>query len=183
MRRIRQTLAMGTVLLDQLVATDYGQLDLGWTDAFGFDGEFDRFFAGQVNGVAGAADDTGVYVNLARRSGGSWVRIELVEQVPAPRPEEWEDVVEVSVTIPEGARPRWSSWAGEDSGPLPVPAGTYRLRVSARGRDAGRDGEFAEGVVDFYRLELWPAPPAPDAIMRVGSQDAAYWHEQIGSRR
>jgi len=174
---------MRTILLDQVIATDYGQLDLGWSDAFGFDGDFDRFFAGQVNGLVGAGDDTGVYLNLARRSGGSRVRIELLERVPDPLQPEWEDVVEVSTAIPEGARPRWSSWAGEDGGPLHIPAGTYRLRVSARGRDAGQDGEFAEGVVDTYLLELWPAPTAPDTIVRVGSHDAAYWHDEIGGRR
>lgn len=145
---------MGTVLLDQVIATDYGQLDLGWSAAFGFDGDFDRFFAGQVNGLVGAGDDTGVYLNLARRSGGSRVRIELLERVPEHLHEGWEDVVQVSVAIPPGVQPRWSSWAGEDGGSLPIAAGTYRLRVSARGRDAGRDGEFAEGVVDSYLLEL-----------------------------
>jgi hypothetical protein len=57
--------------MDQTVDTDYGQFDLVWTEAGGFDGNFDRFFAGQVNGLVGASDPDGVYVNLARRSGGS----------------------------------------------------------------------------------------------------------------
>ncbi|WP_323099057.1 hypothetical protein [Intrasporangium sp. YIM S08009] len=173
---------MGKVLLDRVIFTDYGQLDLGWVDSFGFDGDVDRFFADQVNGVVGAADATGLYVNLARRSGGSHVRIELCDS-PSDARELWEDVVEVLVSIPDGARPRWASWAGEDGGPLAIPPGTYRLRVSARGRDDGRDGEFVEGVVDTYLLELWPAPPAPDAVLRVGSLDAAYWHREVGGRR
>jgi hypothetical protein len=174
---------MPTVLLDQVIDTDYGQFDLGWSVPFGFDGDFDRFFEGQVNGLVGAADANGVYLNLARRSGGSKVRIELVEQPPEPRLETWEDVVEVSVTIPQGADPRWASWAGADGGALLIPVGTYRLRVSARGRDAGRNGEFAEGVVESYLLEFWPAPIQPDAVVHVGSDDAAYWHQEIGGRR
>ena len=173
---------MRTVLLDEVINTDYGQFDVGWSSAFGFDGHFDRFFAGQSNGLVGAADPDGVYVNLARRSGGSQVSIELAGQAPADI-DAWEDVVEVSVTIPEGAHPRWSSWAGQDGGPLPIPPGTYRLRVSACGRDAGRDGEFADGVVDVYRLTLWPAPSQPDAIVRQGSSDARYWHDEIGGRQ
>ena len=173
---------MVSVLLDRVVRTDYGQLDLGWTTDFGFDGDFDRFFAGQANGLVGAADATGVYVNLARRSGGSGVRVELCERRGALH-EQWEDVVEVSVAVPEGAHPRWATWAGEDGGPLALPPGTYRLRVSARGRDEGRDGEFADGVVDHYLLELWPAPAEPDAVIRVGSVDADYWHREIGGRR
>lgn len=174
---------MGAVLLDETVETDYGQLDLGWSEGFGFDGDFDRFFDGQLNGLVGAADASGVYVILARRSGGSPVRIELLDQAPGPAGEAWEDVVEVSVKIPDGAQPRWSSWAGESGGTVAVPPGTYRLRVSARGRDAGHDGEFAPGPVDWYLLELWPAPPTDDAILRVGSADAAYWHKTVGGRR
>jgi hypothetical protein len=174
---------MGTVLLDEVIETDYGQFDLGWARSFGFDGDFDRFFEGQLNGLVGAADPSGVYLNLARRSGGSKVRIELLDHPQGPRPDIWQDIVEVSVDVPEGSAPRWSSWTGESSGKLPIPAGTYRLRVSACGRDEGRVGEFAEGVVDSYLLELWPAPIEPDAIVRTRSDDAAYWHRELGGRR
>lgn len=174
---------MRRVLLDQVIATDFGQFDLGWVDNFGFDGDFDRFYAGQVNGLVGAAATSGVHVNLARRSGGSRVQIELCDRTPDLPETTWEDVVEVPVSIPAGARPRWSTWAGEDSGLLPIPDGAYRLRVSAHGRDAGRDGEFAERVVDFYLLQFWPALLEPDAIIRVRSSDAAYWHREVGSRR
>lgn len=174
---------MGTVLRDRVVVTDYGQFDLGWKFPFGFDGHFDRFLAGQVNGLVGAGDANGVYLNLARRSGGSQVRIELVEQPADHVQGRWEDVVEVSVAIPAGADPWWSSWAGEDGGALVIPSGDYRLRVSARGRDDGRDHEWEAGVVDFYLLELWPAPLAADAIVRVGSAGAAYWHREVGGRR
>ncbi|WP_300078997.1 hypothetical protein [Propioniciclava sp.] len=72
---------------------------------------------------------------------------------------------------------------GEESGPLAIPPGTYRVRVNARGRDAGRDGEFADAPCDWYLIELWPAPPGLDAILRTGSADANYWHAGVGSRR
>jgi hypothetical protein len=121
-------------------------------------------------------------VNLARRSGGSPVRIVLLDDAPAPGADQWEDVVEVSTTVPAGASPSWSTWAGDDSGPLDIPSGTYRVRINARGRDAGRDGEFAEGAVDCYLLEIWPAPAQPDAIIRSTSADAASWHHEAGNR-
>lgn len=60
---------MERVLADEIIETDYGQFDLVWSADGGFDGEADRFFANQVNGLVGAADQNGVYVNLARRSG------------------------------------------------------------------------------------------------------------------
>lgn len=109
------------------------------------------------------------------------MRIALLSTAPGPLGEGFEDVVEVSTTVPEGNAPRWMSWAGETWGALPdLRPGTYRLRVSARGRDAGRQDEFAIGVVDEYLVQLWTADPAPDALLRLGSDDAAYWHRELG---
>jgi hypothetical protein len=36
---------------------------------------------------------------------------------------------------------------------------------------------------DFYLAQFWLAPEEPDAVLRVGSSDAAYWHAEVGSRR
>ena len=175
---------MERVLLDDVIHTDYGQFDLVWAEGGGFDGNWDRFFEGQVNGLVGAADDHGVYINLGRRSGGSRIRIVLVDREPPLPPPSFEDVVEVSVIIPDGTTVAWWSWAGERSGKMPgLAPGTYRMRVSGHGRDAGRQNELAEEVVDEYLLELWPSSAAPDTIVRVGSEDAKYWHREIGGRR
>lgn len=175
---------MERVLLDEVISTDYGQLDLIWANGAGFDGDLERFFRGQDNGLVGASDPDGVYLNLARRSGGSPVRIVLVGTAPGKPDPSWEDVVEVSITIPEASKVRWCSWAGENVGAIDgLGAGTYRMRVSARGRDAGHAGEFAEEPVDFYLAQFWLAPEGPDAVLRVGSSDAAYWNAEAGSRR
>jgi hypothetical protein len=175
---------MEHVLLDDVIHTDYGQFDLVWSEGGGFDGNWDRFFEGQVNGLVGAADAGGVYISLGRRSGGSRVRIVLVDSAPPLPPPSFEDVVEVSITIPEGVTVAWWSWAGERSGKLPgLAPGMYRMRVSAHGRDAGHQNELAEEVVDEYLLELWPSSVAPDAMLRVGSEDAKYWHREVGGRR
>ena len=174
---------MERVLLDDIIRTDYGQFDIGWSEGAGFDGHWDRFFNGQVNGVVGAADPGGVYINLARTIGGSRIRIVLLDSAPPPPPPYYEDVVEVSATIPDGAKAGWMAWGGMGAGELPgLAPGTYRMRVSAHGRDAARQIELAEDVVDEYLLELWPSRTAPDAILRVGSRDAQYWHREIGGR-
>jgi hypothetical protein len=171
-------------LFDDVVYTDYGQFDLVWSDAGGFDGDVDRFFSGQANGLVGAADPHGVYMNLARRSGGSRVQIVLLRGAPASVEEGVEDVVEVSVTVPPGSNPQWVTWAGQTSGALPgLRPGSYRMRVSAHGRDAGHQEEFAPGVVDEYLVQLWLSDPAPDELLRLGSEDAAYWHREVGGRR
>lgn len=172
------------LLFDEVVHTDYGQFDLVWSAGhLGFDGDCDRFFGGQENGLVGAAVPDGLYINLARRSGGSRVRIELMESEPALLDRTWGDVVEVSVTVPEHAETGWATWAGESTVRLELPPGSYRVRVSAQNRDAGRAGEFAEAVVDSYRIQLWRAETREDEVLRVGSEDAQYWHREAGSRR
>ncbi|MFJ6454045.1 hypothetical protein [Paenarthrobacter sp. NPDC091669] len=175
---------MERVLLDQVIRTDYGQFDLLWA-GYGFDGIFERFFEGQANGLVGASNPYGIYVHFGRRSGRSDVRIILLDEPAGMNSDSsWEDIVELSFTLPPGHDLRWASWADETTGELAnVPPGDYRLRVSAKGRDAGEDGEFSEEVVDHYLLEMWPATPEPDAILRTGSQSAEYWHKTWGSRR
>ncbi|WP_271190345.1 hypothetical protein [Dactylosporangium matsuzakiense] len=167
-----------------MIKTDYGQFDLLWDDGYqGFDGKFDKVFDGQVNGLAGAASGNGLYLNLARRSDGYPVRIVLLAEPPTLDAGVWEDVVEVSICVPRGVSPRWRTWAGERGGPLDLPPGSYRVRVSARGRDAGRQQELADGPVDSYLLEVWPAQAEPDSIVRTTTTNAAYWHRKVGSRR
>lgn len=174
-------------LMDAVIETDYGQFDLLWPEPDepgGLDGNFDRFFAGQTNGLVGAAEPSGLYVNLARRSGGSQVRIVMLDQQPtAPDTSIWEDVVEVSVSIPLGREVWCECWGGAEPKDLAIPSGTYRVRVSAHGRDAGAENELCDDIVDSYLIEFWPAPSAPDGILAVGSEDARYWHKEIGGRR
>jgi hypothetical protein len=105
------------------------------------------------------------------------------ESAPPVVADEWEDVVEVSVTVPPGSSLAWSTWASEEHGPLDLPPGGYRVRVSARGRDAGAVGEFADGPVDSYLVDLWPDEPRPDEVVQSVSADAGYWHREVGSRR
>jgi hypothetical protein len=57
--------------------------------------------------------------------------------------------------------------------------GSYRVRFNAFGMDL--TGEVAvrnsdEPVLDQYRLQMWPAGPQPDAIVRQTSRMARYWH-------
>ena len=164
--------------------TTHPQFDLVWSESGGFDGNFDRFFAGQVNGLVGASDPDGVYINLARRSGGSPVSIVLMDAPPVDNEASWEDVVEVSFILPEGQEMRWITWAGESWGALgTIPPGSYRLRVSAKGRDQGHADEFSEHSVDAYLLQMWPAHPQPDTVLRTGSEDGRYWHGEVGGRR
>lgn len=174
---------MPIVLLDQVVRTSYGQFTLEWgTSGNAWDGDADRFFAGQLNGWIGAVVEGVVVVVLARYGGGSAMRVELWPDAP-PTDASWEDCVEVSITINAGESVGWGNWDWTESGALALPPGGYRLRANARGRDAGAADEFAPDVVDHYLLQFWPAPMSPDAVMRTTSSDAAYWNKEWGSRR
>ncbi|MDR6639052.1 hypothetical protein [Paenarthrobacter nitroguajacolicus] len=180
---------MYSVLFEQVVHTDYGQFDLTWGEEFadgvGFNGIFEQFFKGQVNGLIGASDPAGLYVHFGRRSGGSSLRIILMEERPPDATDDalWEDIVEVSFTLPAGRKLKWSSWAAETSGTLDaILPGTYRLRASEKGRDEGAEGEFTEQLLDWYLLEIWPEPPRPDQILRSMSIDGQYWHRTLGEQ-
>jgi hypothetical protein len=171
------------VLMDETVETDYGQFDIVWGEDGAFVGDWDVSFAGHVNGLVGAANPCGVYVNLSSR-GGAPVRIVLEDAAPELPEERYEDVVEVSVIIPPGAVATWQSWAGESQGALAgLSPGSYRLRVSAHGRAAARRIGREDGATDEYLLQFWAAEPASDAVVRVGSADAEFWHREIGGRR
>lgn len=176
---------MERVLLDRELTTDYGQFELMW-DPAAFEEDLDRCFGGQTNGLVGAGVPGRVYVNIASRlPEPAHLRIVVRDGPPAAPDPAWEDVVEVSTEVPQlppdEPAPHWTSWGYDDSGPLDIAPGHYRLRVSARGRDAARD-YVGEDVRDHYLLELWPAPPGPDAILRTTSEDAAYWHGAWGGK-
>lgn len=68
----------------------------------------------------------------------------------------------------------------DESLPLRIPhSGWHRARYNLHAMDAGHEMDTpAEGQTapDSYLLQLWPAPPAADAILQQVSENAAYWH-------
>ena len=171
---------MPRVLLDSVVHTDHGILDLLWKEDGYWNGDVERFFAGQVNGLVGASNPHGVFLYLARMSGGSRVTVLLHDDEPAPDTAAWEDIVEVSSAVPQESLPTWQTFAGQTTGPLDLGPGSYRLRVSARGRDEARpgrrEGESPDDVVDAYLVDAWLSPEAPDSIIQTVSHNAAGRH-------
>jgi hypothetical protein len=124
---------MGRVLMDEVVATDYGQLDLWFSDDVDDDGDIQATFTGQLDGVAGAAVPGRIYLNLGRRSGGPSVRMEAHDGVISCDGN-WEDIVEVSTVVGEQGDCGWSRWAGESGGQFVLPPGPHRVRACAHGR-------------------------------------------------
>ncbi|WP_432510904.1 hypothetical protein [Kineococcus sp. SYSU DK001] len=139
--------------------------------------DYEAAFAGQVNGLAGGQLPGHLTLLVGVHTGDVGLRVLLCEQAP-PVGQEWEDVVEAPFT-PQWPEAVLAGCLSDAVCDLYLDQPSYRARWSARGIDAGRDADVVmadEPLVDHYELVLWPAPPAPDAIVRVGSQTARYRH-------
>ncbi|WP_030380455.1 MULTISPECIES: hypothetical protein [unclassified Streptomyces] len=138
----------------------------------------DGAFAGQTAGLCGAAVPGALFLETGLHSGHVGFTVEIHDEPPTLDPT-WEDVVEVSFH-PASARTYLVEWAGRDSWALDLPETDHRVRYCARGMDAARDTDTRldeEPQVDSYLLQFWPAPPAPDRVLRQTSRSAARSHD------
>ena len=140
--------------------------------------EFDLISArgGQVNGLCGAAYPGVLAMVTGLHTGTVPLRFELHDEEP-PLEDDWEDVVEAPLTVTADAY--WVTAFDRGMEVEAPPAGTYRARWCASGMDEAHDGTRSadEPEIDRYLLQLWPAPVLPDAVIRQGSDIAAYWHQ------
>jgi hypothetical protein len=162
-----------TVLLDGIVHVHYGFISLAP------DGETPDLMqarAGQVNGLCGGGVPRMLSMITGLHTGAIPFRIELHQQEPG-RADDWEEVVEASIDIPE-IDMTWAAF--DESGPVRFEqTGSHRARYHASGMDAAHQADHRgdhEPEIDRYLLQLWPAPMAPDAILRQTSEHAVYWH-------
>lgn len=136
-------------------------------------------FAGQVNGLCGAAEAHHLFLITGRHTGTIDLTVDILD-APPQMDETWEDIVEASFEA-TGDEVHLMEWDGNGY-PLPFPMpGAYRVRYSARNMDAARDDEYTREAdaapTDSYRLQFWPAPITADAIVKQTSESAAYWHD------
>jgi hypothetical protein len=164
---------------DGPLEVDYGQAYVVSRGAEGT-GDLHAAFAGQSNGLLGAALPGRLVLLTSRSSGEVPFRIEVWEAAPK-LDEDWEDCVEASfrpVGLPVILRTMMT-----DAAICEIPLGQrwYRVRFSARGMEGAWDLHAfeAEGTVDSYALTFWPAPPAPDTIITEGSATARSMHESF----
>ncbi|MGN6246697.1 MAG: hypothetical protein ACTHQ3_23890 [Motilibacteraceae bacterium] len=63
-------------------------------------------------------------------------------------------------------------------GLVPLRVELLDIAPPASGMAEAHDMVRSEGepVMDRYLLQLWPAPPRPDAVLRQTSPVASYWH-------
>jgi hypothetical protein len=135
-------------------------------------------FAGQVNGLCGAAAPGFLFLVTGLRTGDVGFVVELHDESP-PLDDGWEEIVEVSFR--PAARTALVAWGEEWSSPLDLAEVDYRVRYCGAGMDEARDQTrmAGEAELDRYLLQFWPAPPQPDRIVKQTSAHAAYWHATI----
>ncbi|WP_244204133.1 hypothetical protein [Streptomyces africanus] len=159
------------------VHVHYGQIYVE-TDPDCFGPGLAEAFAGQRAGLCGAATPGALWLNTGLHTGSVGFTVEVHEQAP-PLDPAWEDVVEVSFR-PVSADSALVEWGGGDSWQLDLEEETdYRVRYCAQGMDQASERDTrmdGEPRLDCYLLQFWPAPPAPDRVLKQTSQVAAYWH-------
>ena len=109
-------------------------------------------------------------------------RVEIFEARPDV-PGWCEDVVEVSLSTRGGLAMGSFEYFEE---PWDVTAGDYRVRLCVTGSDQAEtedefDGDDYHTYTGRHLLQLWPAAPAPDEVVKVGSRFAARAHREMTS--
>jgi hypothetical protein len=155
------------------VQVDYGQIYVESGEDFP---DLEACFAGQANGLCGAAHPGMLYLNTGLHTGSVGFTVELHEG-PPPLDDAWEEVVEVSFT-PASPHAALVEWEGEEYWDLDLAQTAYRVRYCATGMDEAHSGgpQPDDEPIDRYLLQFWPAAPEPDRVVRRTGEFAAYWH-------
>ncbi len=145
----------------------------------------DGAFKGQRNGLLGAQQPGTLWITVPALYGKFRFRVQLLEKEPCV-PKRFKDVVEVSFH----ARGKLAMGSFDTfAKPMPVPAGDYRVRLSATDLDRVQAqtnrGEFRAGggyktYSGLILLQLWPAPLKDDEVIREGTRYAARANERPG---
>jgi hypothetical protein len=136
---------------------------------------------GQVNGICGASQEGHLFLVTGLHTGLVRLTVTLHENEPDLDPS-WEEVVEVP--FPHMAdKLALVEWGSDDGHDLSIPPGTYRARYSARSMLGDWQITEQNAPTQTYSLDFWPAPLAPDAIIRVTGECAKYWHSEAAKNR
>ncbi|MEH3153876.1 MAG: hypothetical protein PGN29_00490 [Gordonia paraffinivorans] len=142
-------------------------------------GDYWASFTGQRNGLIGTVDSACAPIGTGLHTGEVEVTVSIQSGRPPLDLENWEEIVEAPFTV--DAPFFLSGWAGEGpSVELPLPRGTYRVRLCARDMDAAHEADTGSGI-DTYHLTFWPSPLAQDQIIKQTSAVARSQHDYVKS--
>jgi hypothetical protein len=135
--------------------------------------------AGQRNGLLGASGGNFVSVVGPARFGRYPVEVRELAS-PPPVPAWCEDVVEVSYAHSGGELVMGGFSDEQVLGGLA--SGSYRVRLCASGLDQAAvetEEDESQTYSSRHLFQIWPAPHAPDEVLRVGSTFAEEAHAGV----
>jgi hypothetical protein len=165
-----------SVLFDGEIHVHYGFIFLSTVDD---QPELMTARRGQRNGLCGAAVAGVLSLVTGTHTGSVRLGVQWLAAEP-PLDARWEDVVEVSFTPlqTEATLSAFEEWHPLRLGTV----GNLRARFCANGMDEARRQDAVPGgpapTTERYLLQLWPAEPGPDAVLRETSRFAGYWHAE-----
>lgn len=161
-------------LMSQAAWVHYGQIYVQSGDGYP---DFDECFRGQSNGLCGAAMPGILFLITGLHTGEVGFAVELYDD-PPPVDDSWQEIVEASFQ-PMGDT-ALVGWGGQQHWPLGLAETSYRVRYCATGMDEARELDTRmedDPEADRYLLQLWPAPPRPDTVVKQTSKTANDYHK------
>ncbi|MEU8484441.1 hypothetical protein [Streptomyces sp. NPDC048641] len=169
-------------MLSERLSVSYGQLYVTSDPGPDSGGGPHETMAGQTQGLVGAALPGFLYLSTGLHTGRIPFTVEVHESVPAldGTYDAWEEIVEVSFT-PAGDDVSLDLWGGDGYFPLGLDRVCHRVRYCGSGLDESRNAEAVDldlaGSLERHLLQFWPAPHAPDRLLRQTSRSAAHQHD------
>ncbi|WP_218905785.1 hypothetical protein [Actinomadura luteofluorescens] len=131
-------------------------------------------YSGGRNGLVGVLGDGAACVCTGILEGLVRLTVQATQEPPPAPSGEWDEAVEVRFYSPSG---RFSINGVADGPPLGNLAtagpGPYRVRVHARGRDAGHGIETVTEVseiVEEFLIVCWPGDGDPETLLQTRDQ-------------
>ena len=126
---------------------------------------------GGASGLVGISPGLAIVIT-GTQFGDVSLTVQSDDSDPGLDPRPWDEVVEVSVVSGAGGQGLAILSDGQGPGELqsltPSGAGSYRIRVHARGRDAGANEDAVDGgPVEDHLVQIWPAPAAAEIIHKI----------------
>jgi hypothetical protein len=124
---------------------------------------------GGSGGLVGTAPGLAIVIT-GTQFGNIALSVQVGDSAPGLDTGPWDEVTEVSLTTGAGNLSILSGGDGPDelSGLTPPRAGDYRVRVHARGRDAGASRDVVTGTpVEEHLVQLWSAPVEHEQVHKT----------------
>jgi hypothetical protein len=115
--------------------------------------------------------------------GDIMVAVEVWQEPPAAELVSWDDAAEGSV-VWESACVTLVGASVDGASEIeialpPSPTGSYRVRAHVKNRDGGEDRDD-EDPVEQHLLQIWAAPPAPEALLKATDEVGNLWRQPSG---